>query len=145
VALRGGGGVRCDGGADQAAPATPSGQLAARSPSQHGAEVAPKRKRERSDRRARARAHEQLVRDLDRLARLEPGGAPDRPIAIDTPAVVDLRAVAKPCPLCGGSLKVEAHTAEVIDGARLRVANVACTQCGARRAIYFRLTAPSLH
>lgn len=85
------------------------------------------------------------MRDLDRLARLEPGGAPDRPVLIDSPALVELRAVAKPCPLCGGSLRLETHAAEKIAGVRLRVAAVACTLCGARRAMYFRLAEPTVH
>jgi hypothetical protein len=102
-------------------------------------------RRERAQRRARARVHERLVRDLEELARLQPGGAPERPLAVDSPAVVDLRAVAQPCPLCGGQLKLEAHSAEVIGGERLRVAAVACTQCGVRRAIYFRLVEASVH
>jgi hypothetical protein len=64
---------------------------------------------------------------------------------IDSPVLVDLRAVAQPCVVCGGSLRLDAHTAEVVDRVRLRVAAVVCTQCGARRAIYFRLHEPSLH
>ena len=95
--------------------------------------------RGRTERRARGRLHEKLVRDLERLARLEPGGSPDRPIVIDSPAIVDIRAVAKPCPLCDGPLKLEEHAADEIDGTRLRIATVACTQCGVRRKLYFRL------
>lgn len=85
------------------------------------------------------------MRELNRLAREQPGGAPDRPLVIDSPAVVDVRATAQPCPLCGGTLRLTAHTAEVIDGVRLRVAAVACAACGSERSIYFRLDAPSLH
>lgn len=85
------------------------------------------------------------MRELDRLARAQPGGAPDRPLVIDSPAVVEVRAVAAPCPLCGGSLRLTAHTAEVIEGERLRVAAVACGACGSERSIYFRLEWPSLH
>jgi hypothetical protein len=107
--------------------------------------VAPRRKTGRAARRERARAHEELVRDLERLARLEPGGSPERPLVIDSPAVVEVRAVAKPCPLCGGSLRVEEHAALEIEGARLRVASVACTQCGVRRSVYFRLGGTSVH
>ena len=95
--------------------------------------------RGRTERRARGRLHEKLVRDLERLARLQPGGSPERPIVIDSPAVVDIRAVAKPCPLCEGPLKLEEHAADEIDGTRLRIATVACTQCGLRRKLYFRL------
>lgn len=84
-------------------------------------------------------AQRQHVRDLDRLARLAPGGAPDRPIEVDTPPVVDVRAEAHPCPLCEGSLRLIEHAAETIDGQRLRVARVTCTSCGIAREIYFRL------
>lgn len=93
----------------------------------------------------RQRAHSQLVRDLEQLAALEPGGSPDNPLLIDSPVLVETRAVARPCPLCDGALKLEAHTAEVIDGVRLRVASVSCTLCGTPRSIYFRLEEPSLH
>ena len=75
---------------------------------------------------------------------MAPGGSPRRPLEVDTPAVVDLRAVASPCPLCGGLLKLEEHAAETIDGVRLRVAAVACTLCGTRRKIYFRLDQSAL-
>jgi len=93
-------------------------------------------------RRLREREQEKLVHDLERLA---PGGSAERPIEIDSPALVEVRAEAKPCPLCGGSLKLEEHAAETIDGARLRVAKVACVSCGVRRDIYFRLDEPLLH
>ena len=88
---------------------------------------------------SRRLAQRQHVRDLERLARLAPGGAPDRPIAVDTPPLVDVMAEARPCPLCEGSLRLNEHTAEIIDGERLRVARVTCTRCGIARAIYFRL------
>jgi hypothetical protein len=107
--------------------------------------VATKKKSARLLRRMGARAQENLVRDLERLARLEPGGSPQRPLVIDSPAVVDVRAEAKPCPLCGDSLKLEEHAAENIDGVRLRVARVACTMCGVKREIYFRLDEPMIH
>jgi hypothetical protein len=87
-------------------------------------------------RRMAQRAH---VRDLERLAQHAPGGAPDRAIEVDTPPLVDVMAVARPCPLCAGSLRLDEHTAETIDGERLRVAHVTCTSCGIARAIYFRL------
>jgi hypothetical protein len=92
-------------------------------------------------RASRRAAHRQHVRDLDRLARLAPGGAPDRPIEVDTPAVVDVMAEARRCPLCEGGLQLQQHTAETIDGERLRDAHMKCTGCGVPRAIYFRLRA----
>ena len=93
----------------------------------------------RRDRRAAERERQNLVRDLERLARLEPGGSPERPFAIDSPAVVEVRAVAKPCPLCEGPLRLDEHAVEEIDGVLLRVASVSCTLCGVGRSIYFRL------
>lgn len=99
----------------------------------------------KKSRRERARERQKLVRELERLAALEPGGAPDRAIVVDTPAIVEPRAVAQPCPICEGSLKLEEHAATEIDGTRLRVATVACTSCGTRRHRYFRLAGPTLH
>jgi hypothetical protein len=96
----------------------------------------------RAARRARTREQAKLARDLERLAGLEPGGGPERPIAVESPAAVDVIATARPCPLCGGSLHLEEHAAEVIGGVRLRVARLGCAACGIRRARYFRLDAP---
>jgi len=119
--------------------------LAPRSRVPHGASVAGPRKFGRALRRAQAREHQQLVRDLERLARLEEGGSPERPLVIDSPVLVDLLAVAKPCPLCGGMLRLEEHTALTEGATRLRVAHVACTACGIRRAFYYRLAEQSPH
>ena len=99
----------------------------------------------RRTRRLAERARARLASEVQRAARLDPGGVPERPLVIDSSVLVDLRAVAMPCLVCGGSLRLESHTADVIDRVRLRVAAVVCTQCGARRAIYFRLHEPSVH
>ncbi len=101
--------------------------------------------RGKKGRRERERAREKLVRQLEELAELELGGSPDRPMVVDSPAIVDLRAVARPCPLCEGSLKLEDHVADEIDGVRLRVARLSCTRCGVRRSRYFRLDGPTIH
>ena len=95
--------------------------------------------------RVRRLAQRQHVRDLARLAELAPGGAPDRPLEVDTPPLVDVMAEAIPCPLCGGSLHLVEHAAETIDGVRLRVARVRCSACGVGRAIYFRLRETTLN
>ncbi len=95
--------------------------------------------------RARARAHEELVRDLERLARLAPGGAPDRPLAIESPAQVEPIADAQRCPLCQGTLQLDEHAVEEVDGVLLRVARVTCTSCGVERRLWFRLAAPAIN
>lgn len=85
------------------------------------------------------------MRDRERLAGLEPGGAADRPIDVASPAQVDVIAEARPCPLCDGSLRLREHAAATVGGARLRVAHLVCSACGIGRQMYFRLSAPSLH
>ena len=93
----------------------------------------------RSRKRAERQELRRHVRDLDRLARSAPGGAPDHPLLIDTPPLVDVQAEATPCPLCTGSFRLVEHAADTIDGVRLRVARVMCTTCGIPRAMYFKL------
>jgi hypothetical protein len=95
--------------------------------------------RKRTQRRAADRAGKKLVADLERLASLAPGGAPDRPILVTSPAEVEVLARATPCPVCEGELRPVEHTAETIGGARLRVAKTVCAACGRRREIYFQL------
>jgi hypothetical protein len=100
---------------------------------------------ERRIRRARARAHRKLVRDQERLARLQPGGASERPIIIDSPARVEVIAGTMPCPLCAGTLRVDEHAATTVGGVRLRVARVVCTVCRVPRSVWFRLGESALH
>ncbi len=96
----------------------------------------------RSDRRARSRAHQKLVNDLERLARLQPGGAPDRPIEVASVAQIEVIATRDPCPLCEGSTQLLEHAQETIDGVRLRVVRLSCTACAVPRAVWFRVREP---
>jgi hypothetical protein len=91
------------------------------------------------------REHGRLARDLDRLARLQPGGSPERPLAIESPAQVEVIAAGAVCPLCEGTSRLEEHAAVMVSGRRLRVARLICTRCGIRRAIHFRLAASLAH
>ena len=99
----------------------------------------------RTVRRARGRVHDDLVKDLERLARLAPGGAPDRPLDVEAPSQVEPIAQVQACPLCEGALRLENHAAETHDGNRLRVAHLRCTSCGVARAFYFRLAGSALN
>jgi hypothetical protein len=96
-------------------------------------------KRKRTLLRAQDRAQEKLSRDLEKLALLAPGGAPERAVVITSPSEVLVLARATPCPICRGELRVEEHAAETVAGARVRVARVTCVVCRRKRAIYFRL------
>jgi DNA-directed RNA polymerase subunit M/transcription elongation factor TFIIS len=75
----------------------------------------------------------------EKLALLEPGGTPERPIVIESASLVEVRAESMTCLRCEGRLDCKEHLAEEIDGAALRVARMQCRACGARRVVYFRI------
>lgn len=102
-------------------------------------------KKRRAERRAKDREGRKLTRDLDRLAKLAPGGAPERPLRIVTPSEVEVHVASARCPLCEGRLKLDEHAANTIRGRRLRVAKTVCDVCGARREIYFELEGAALN
>lgn len=99
----------------------------------------------RALRRDLERKTEKLSRDLDRLAALAPGGAPDRPIELASASQVEVHARSIPCARCQGEVRIEAHTAETISADRLRVVRVVCTMCRSQRALYFRVGTPPLN
>jgi hypothetical protein len=105
--------------------------------------VAKKPVRPRTGRRAEERANAKLARDQERLAALEPGGDPSRPVAVESASQVEPHALALRCLRCGGGNRLDAHEAVSVEGERLRVARLRCAQCGAPRALWFRL-APRL-
>lgn len=101
--------------------------------------MAARKPRERTVRRLEKRRLCALGEDRERLFRLEPGGAPGSPLDLETPALVESRAVALPCPRCGGQHELLEHLAVVQGVARLREARVRCRGCATRRSIWFRL------
>jgi hypothetical protein len=86
---------------------------------------------ERAARRAR-----QLVRDREKLAQLSPGGSAERPIQVDSAAVVETRTEALACPQCAGPYRLREHRSA---GSGLRAVDVTCRNCGAPRTLWFRL------
>lgn len=76
-----------------------------------------------------------------RLAAMEPGGGPERPIEVASASVIEPHAASLPCAACGEvGVRVEEHAAVTTDGARrLRVVHVRCPRCGAARPLYFRI------
>ena len=97
------------------------------------------KKKARTERRLRERAALKLAKQRERLASFEAGGSPERAIEVESASQVEVHARSIPCARCDGSLIVREHTAETVDGARLRVARMECPTCGARRDTYFRL------
>jgi len=82
-----------------------------------------------------------LAQARTKLASLEAGGAPNRPIEVTSASVVEPMASSMPCAVCGERVRVEEHTAETVEGRALRAAHVKCVQCGVKRTIWFRLGA----
>ncbi len=73
----------------------------------------------------------------ERLAKLSPGGTPERPIKVDSAAVVEVRTAALVCPTCDlGDYRIEEH---VRPANGLRRVDVKCRYCGTPRSLWFRL------
>jgi hypothetical protein len=116
----------------------------------------------RAMRRQADRNVQKFMRDKTRLAALEVGGAPERPIQVTSASEVEISARSMPCIQCGGEVRVEVeisarsmpciqcggevrvdeHLAETIGADRLRITHVSCPSCGTKRAIYFRIGSP---
>jgi len=98
-----------------------------------------------AERRLRTRAEEKLGRARERLARMQPGGEPGRPIDVASASVVEAQARSMACPKCLGPCQVVEHAAETMQGQRLRIAKVICNHCGSHRAIHFRIVGDALN
>ncbi len=93
-------------------------------------------------RRSAERAAIDLAKDRVRLAELEPGGSPERPIVVETASVIDGRARDTRCAVCEAELTLDDH--EVVEHARgrLRRTRLTCRECHAPRVIWFRIEPP---
>ncbi|MCW5836665.1 MAG: hypothetical protein KIS78_29990 [Labilithrix sp.] len=101
-------------------------------------------KRARTERREAERAGVKLAEARLRLASLEAGGSPERPIEVTSASIVEPHAAGLGCAACGGSARVEEHAAVTVPdasggGRALRVVRVRCARCGVARDVYFRL------
>jgi hypothetical protein len=102
-----------------------------------------KKPRARTQRRQDERSLAKLARDRERLARLEVGGSAERPIALESASQVEAHARSMPCVRCGGDLRVEEHAVRVVGEQSLRLVQLSCPACGAKREVWFCL-APAL-
>ena len=95
-------------------------------------------KRSRTERRAAERDAVKLARARLKLAGLEAGGGPDRPIETPSASTIEPQASSMVCAACGAQgLRVEEHAADLTR--RLRVVHVMCQRCGTRREVFFRI------
>lgn len=92
--------------------------------------------RKRVSRRADERMARKLVRDREKLAALSRGGSAEHPIEVTSAAVVETRVNNSTCPQCAGTYRIVEHTSPA---SGLRRVDVRCTQCGTKRALWFRL------
>lgn len=99
-----------------------------------------KKPRPRATRREEERALAKLQAARERLFALESGGAPDRPLAVVSAAVVETHAESVPCPRCAGKHDVVEHVAVTLNKVRLREVRLRCRQCGTARSLWFRIT-----
>jgi DNA-directed RNA polymerase subunit RPC12/RpoP len=97
------------------------------------------RKRARAERRQLDRDARKLIEARERLARLEPGGDPSRPIEVPSASVLEVRALGHRCLACDAELRVHEHRAQ----RDLRELELACKQCGRRRLLWMRVSLPS--
>jgi hypothetical protein len=99
-------------------------------------------KRARTERREREREAVKLAKARLKLAALETGGAPDRPIDVESASTIEVHASGTPCASCGShGVRVDEHTAATIDERRLRVVHVRCPRCGVERDVFYRIAA----
>jgi len=103
-------------------------------------------RRPRTERREAARDEAKLARVRIKLAALEAGGAPGRPIEVTSASTIESHASSMTCAACGNlGVRVEEHAAQTVAGTgseparRLRVVHVLCQRCGTRREVYFRI------
>ena len=98
-----------------------------------------KKTRARTQRREVGRALSKLQASREKLFQLEPGGSPERPLDLASPALVEVHAQSVPCPRCEGRHDVLEHLALTRGEVRLREARLRCRQCGSLRSLWFRI------
>jgi hypothetical protein len=77
-----------------------------------------------------------LERAREQLARLSPGGSPERAIEVASASVIEVRAAALPCPHCAGEYRILEHTRP---HPGVRQLDVECRYCGVPRTLWFRI------
>ncbi len=104
-----------------------------------------KKKRSRTERREAERRAKSLREDQKRLALLEPGGNPDRPLEVESASLVEPIAEKLGCIHCDGHLRTDSHDAEAVDGQLLRRVQLHCARCDTPRTAWVRVVGPSLN
>ena len=111
-----------------------------RGESGHDAPVTKKHKlSERGRRRAGERTAVKMAQDRVRLAELSPGGAPERPVVVESAAVVDGRARDTRCAVCEAGLDLDEHEVVAHGAVSLRRVRLTCKECHTPRVLWFKI------
>ena len=105
----------------------------------------PKPAKPRTERRRAERKLRDVVQLRTKLADLEDGGTPERPIAAATPSVIESKTATKACPLCGGGVVITGHDVVQREGHSLRAVRAKCKLCHVERTTYFEIRAERAH
>jgi hypothetical protein len=95
--------------------------------------------------RKAAASADKLTGLRETLAALSPGGSAAAPIAVESAAVIEPRALSEPCPACAAPLKLSAHEVEEGGGALLRRLDLRCTRCARPVTRWYVVAAPLVH
>ncbi len=93
------------------------------------------KKRARTGRRRLERELDKLADAREKLALASPGGAPERPITVESASVIESIAESLGCARCEGEARVEDHAAE----RGLRKVTTRCRTCGAARIVWAQI------
>lgn len=92
------------------------------------------------------RAQEALLAERTEETLKTPGATPADPVEVTSASVVESRATADPCVVCGERVHADAHAVETFGDTHLRVVRLACRRCGHRRPFYVRIAErPAVH
>jgi len=91
------------------------------------------------------RKQDKLVEDRERLAGLEPGGSPERPILLEAASQLTLRTQSFTCLACDGPLRYVEDRVLELNGELRRAAMAECKQCGKRREVWFQIVVKLLN
>lgn len=105
----------------------------------HSPCVSKKRRRPRTERRARERKLDKLGDAREKLARLSAGGAPERAIDVTSASVVEPHALGLGCARCEGELRLLDHEVHETAHGVLRRVRGQCKRCRAVREIWLRI------
>jgi hypothetical protein len=93
------------------------------------------KKRTRTERRRIERELGKLADAREKLALASAGGAPERPITVESASVIESIAEALGCARCDGEARVEEHAAE----RGLRKVTTRCRACGSLRVVWVQI------